>query len=121
LYFRGFARLTHVLTHATRSDFGDQQRTVALKQCGAIRAEVTIASLVDELEDARQLAVERGQASAAVAATMGKAKVTGQIIDRAEVRSSDDFEDKTTEELIEIVIKGLGELGYSVQPSSAAN
>jgi phage terminase small subunit len=106
--------------NSTRLKNNDEvrRRVDELKERGAIRAEVTIASLVQELEDARQLAVERGQASAAVAATMGKAKVTGQIIDRAEVRTPDDFEDKTIEELIEIVSKGLGELGYSVQPSS---
>ena len=107
-------------TRLTKND-EVRRRVDELKERGAIRAEVTIASLVQELEDARQLAVERGQAAAAVAATMGKAKVTGQIIDRAEVRTRDDFEDKTAEELIEIVIKGLGELGYSVLPSSAPN
>ena len=92
-------------TRLTKND-EVRRRVDELKERGAIRAEVTIASLVQELEDARQLAVERGQAAAAVAATMGKAKVTGQIIDRAEVRTPDDFEDKTAEELIEIVIKG---------------
>lgn len=98
-----------------------EARVAELQNRGAAHAEVTIVSLVQELEDARQLAVERGQASAAVAATMGKAKVTGQIIDRAEVRNPDDFEDKTMEELIEIVSKQLREVGYSVLPSSALN
>jgi len=60
-------------------------RITELKSVGAARAEVTIASLVCELDEARTEALRLGQASAAVSATMGKAKITGQIIERAEV------------------------------------
>jgi phage terminase small subunit len=42
-------------------------------------------TLLSELEEERQLALKRGQISAAVAATMGKAKLLGLIIDRREV------------------------------------
>jgi len=38
---------------------------------------VTIASLMRELEEARQLALAKGQAAAAVTATMGKGKLAG--------------------------------------------
>jgi len=38
---------------------------------------VTIESLLRELEEARQLALEKGQAAAAVTATMGKGKLAG--------------------------------------------
>lgn len=38
---------------------------------------VTVASLIAELEEARQVGRERGQASAMAAATMGKAKLAG--------------------------------------------
>lgn len=38
---------------------------------------VTVASLIAELEEARQVGKERGQASAMAAATMGKAKLAG--------------------------------------------
>src|SRR5262245_1488510 len=48
------------------------------------RAEVTVASLLNELEDARKLAEKINQPSAAVAATLGKAKVAGLIVDRKE-------------------------------------
>lgn len=46
----------------------------------AERHEVTIDSLLRELEEARKaaLAAEKPQASAAVAATMGKARITGK-------------------------------------------
>jgi len=51
----------------------------------AARAEVTVASILNELEEARKLAAEINQPSAAVAATLGKAKVAGLIVDRKEV------------------------------------
>ena len=107
-------------TRLTKND-EIRRRVDELKERGAIRAEVTIASLVQELEDARQLAVERGQAAAAVAAIMGKAKITGQIIDRAEVGQPDEFEQMTDEELRKYIADNLDLLGLSVQPSSRAN
>lgn len=48
------------------------------------RHNVTVDSLIGELEEARQLALETEQTSAAVGATMGKAKLCGldkQVID----------------------------------------
>ena len=45
---------------------------------------VTVDSLINELEEARQIALESAQSSAAVSATMGKAKITGydkQVVD----------------------------------------
>ena len=41
------------------------------------RHNVTVNSLLSELEEARQLALGTEQASAAISATMGKAKITG--------------------------------------------
>ncbi len=41
------------------------------------RHNVTVDSLLGELEEARQLALGTEQASAAISATMGKAKITG--------------------------------------------
>jgi hypothetical protein len=46
------------------------------------------ADILAELETARLLALKRGQASSAVAATMGKAKILGLIVDRREVGST---------------------------------
>ena len=59
---------------------------------GAERAEVTLASLLAELEEARLLAIKENQSSAAVQATMGKAKLTGHIIDRREVGRPGEFD-----------------------------
>jgi hypothetical protein len=54
---------------------------------GAVRGEITVASLCAELDEAKGLAAERGQAAAMVAATMGKAKLTGLIVDKHETKN----------------------------------
>ena len=93
-------------TRLTKND--DVRRRVAeLQAGGAARAEVTVATLVQELDQAREMAVERGQASAAVAATMGKAKITGQIVDRAEVGQPGDFSTMSDADLVASVVEIL--------------
>jgi hypothetical protein len=52
--------------------------------------------------------------SAAVAAT-GKAKITGQIIDRAEVGKPGEFDSMTEKELVEFIVSNIKELGFEVQ------
>lgn len=55
-----------------------------LRQDTIVKHNITIDSLLAELEEARQLAFETGKAAAAVAASMGKAKLVGldkQVID----------------------------------------
>jgi hypothetical protein len=78
---------------------------------GAERAEVTVVSLLDELETARQLAMTKGQASAAVQATMGKAKLAGLIVDRREVGGAGEFDHLTDEELVAEASRMARELG----------
>lgn len=55
----------------------------------AKRNELTIDDIIKELEEARTaaLAAESPQSSAAVAATMGKAKVLGMLVDKSEVKN----------------------------------
>jgi hypothetical protein len=60
-----------------------QPRVAELQSLGSAFAELIIASLVGELDEARIEILRLGQTSAAVAATMGKVKITGQIVDRA--------------------------------------
>jgi phage terminase small subunit len=86
-------------------------RVVELQCRGAEQAEVTVSSLLAELEEARQLAFERGQPSAAVAASMGKAKLTGQIVERAEVGQPGQFDHMTDEQLVEETTKLARRLG----------
>ena len=59
-----------------------------LQNRGAAIAEITIASLVQELEVARLLAIRRGQASAVVAASMAKARLIGLPADGDDVGQS---------------------------------
>jgi hypothetical protein len=64
-------------------------------------------------EEARKLALRLGQASAAVAATMGKAKILGLIIDRREVGDVGAFDGFTDEQLVEEAAKRARELGIA--------
>src|SRR5262245_2752043 len=94
-------------------------RVAEIQRRGAVRAEVTIASLVRELEEERIEALRLGQTSAAVAATMGKAKVTGQIVDRAEIRQRDEFSLMTSEQLQESILSQLEAMGLALVPLSS--
>ena len=51
------------------------------------RNQVTIDNVVDELEEARQIAKQSGNASAMVSATLGKAKVLGLVVDKQETNT----------------------------------
>lgn len=65
-------------------------RILELQELALERHSITVDSLTDELEQARLTASEAGQASAMVAASMGKAKLHGLLTDRAEVTSPDE-------------------------------
>ena len=58
-------------------------RVASVQAIAVERALVTIQSLTEELEEARALALREGQSSAAVSASMGKAKLHGLITDKA--------------------------------------
>lgn len=65
-------------------------------------ARVDVDMLVRELEQARQIAINNDEAAAAIAATMGKAKLHGLLVDRKEV-SFKRLEDMTEAELRALV------------------
>jgi hypothetical protein len=50
---------------------------------------------------------------------MGKAKLTGQIIDRSEVGKPGEFDSMTEDELREFIVRKLHEVGISVEVSSS--
>ena len=64
-------------------------RIEELQELAQERHSITVDSLTDELENARKTAQEAGQASAMVAATMGKAKLHGLLTDKAQISSPD--------------------------------
>ena len=84
-----------------------QARVREIAATAAKRNEVTEDSLIEELEQARIAALEGKQASAAVAATMGKAKVCGLLVERKETGKPGDFDNMTVEELKTFIQAGL--------------
>lgn len=63
-----------------------------LQEIADMAAKVTEDTLIQELEEARSSALANSQAGAAVQATMGKARITGHIIDRKETGQPGDFD-----------------------------
>ena len=70
--------------HAQLSNNKISARVDQLKQRHMARHDVTIDSLVSELEQARQLAIDTGKAAAMVQASMGKAKLLGLVVEKQE-------------------------------------
>ncbi|NTG07238.1 terminase small subunit [Rhizobium rhizogenes] len=70
----------HASRLATKGNI--QARVAEIQGRAAERAAVTIHSLTDELEEARGIAIAEKQTSAAVAATLGKAKLHGLLIEK---------------------------------------
>lgn len=70
-----------------RSNDKVQSRILEIQERGAVRAEITVASILEELEQARvaALGAETPQSSAAVSASMSKAKLLGLVVDKSEV------------------------------------
>lgn len=67
-------------------------RVAVLRERLIKKHNVTVDSLIEELEQARKLAFESGQPSAAVSATMGKAKLCGldkQVIEQTTTHKMD--------------------------------
>lgn len=69
----------HNKAYQLRNQGEIRARIEALRGEAKIRHDITVSSLLEELEEARQAALtaETPQSSAAVAATMGKARITG--------------------------------------------
>ena len=63
------------------------------------RHDVTVDSLTQELDEARVSAMFLGNPSAAVSATMGKAKLHGLVVDRQDVKTRVSLDDLTDDEL----------------------
>ena len=59
----------------------------AMQEQARARNQVIIDNVVDELEEARQIAKQSGNAAAMVSATLGKAKVLGLVVDKQETNT----------------------------------
>lgn len=78
-------------------------RLAAIRKPVIEKVQLSIQDIIDELEQARTiaLAAETPQASAATAASMGKAKLLGYLIDKKEVRTGA-LDESNYEDLIRI-------------------
>jgi hypothetical protein len=82
------------------------KRVAEIQNKAAERTVVTVESILRDLEEDRAFARENGSASAAVTATMGKAKIAGLIIDKAEVKLISELSDEEVEaELASLITK----------------
>jgi hypothetical protein len=61
-----------------------QSRIIELQELSLERHLITVEGLTTELEEARDVAKEEGQAAAMATATMGKAKLHGLLTDKVE-------------------------------------
>jgi phage terminase small subunit len=85
-----------------------QGRLAELQAAAAKRSEITVESLMAELEDARQKATDLNQLSAAVRATGEKIKLSGLAVQKIEVTNTNDFEPcETIEEVTTTLLKAL--------------
>jgi phage terminase small subunit len=66
-----------------------QARVAEITGRGAIRAEITVAAILEELEEARSLAKKIDQPAPMVSASMGKAKLAGFLTERVEHTGKD--------------------------------
>jgi hypothetical protein len=91
-----------------------RKRVLELQATVVERTLVTIESLTEELEAARNLAMadEKG-AAAAVAAVMGKAKLHGYLVDKREVGKPGEFADMSLSQKQERAIGLARQLGLS--------
>ena len=84
-------------------------RLATLRSAMATRQNITVDTLLADLESDRQLAQAEGQASAAVQATMAKARLLGLIIDRKESGHPGDFHAlKSIADIVDAVRQQLG-------------
>lgn len=98
--------------NASRLLRSDQvKNAIALHQARVrTRHDYTIDTLLFELEDGRQLAHATAQPSAAVSATIGKARLLGMIVDRKEVGAPGDFAGlDTAQAILALIKKELGD------------
>ena len=74
------------------------------------KAALTVESILEELEEARQMAKLKENPSAMAQASMGKAKVGGLIVEKKEVGGVHAFKHATDEELDEVIATEAVEL-----------
>src|SRR5450631_922212 len=102
-----------------KEDIG--RRVQELQAVSARSTAITIESICAELDQANQVAMERGQAAAMVSASTLRAKLGGLMIERVEVGGPNAFDEaETIEDVIETTCEQLVAKGYSVDEADKA-
>lgn len=96
-------------------------RITELQERQAMKAVVTADTILQELDEARAHALQLGQTSAAVAASMGKAKIRGLIVDRREVGAPGEFEAMDADALRKWIADAIAGQLVDVTPSDTGN
>lgn len=97
-----------------------QARIQEITGKAALRAEVTLESLIQEADAARLGAMAAGQFSAAVAAIKEKGVLSGKRIERAEVGGPGDFERMSDDELDIFITSRTGRTGLGIAGTGVA-
>jgi hypothetical protein len=85
-------------------------RVLELQAAGAASAEISVASLLAELEEARSKATSLNQLSAAVRATAEKAKISGLMTQKIELEvNQPEYEPQTAVEVLARIYDRVGE------------
>ena len=92
-----------------------RQRIAEILETQAAYAGVTAETIAEQLDEDRRLAHEKGNVGAAVAATMGKAKLFGLLVEKAEVAVKHSFADLSDDELEFQIAALAGEQAKTVQ------
>lgn len=91
------------------------KRVAELQERGAIKAEVTAASLIEEAEQVREKALAAGQFSAAIAAIREKGVLAGVRVEKRESTHKTDPKAMTDDELA--LIASAGSAGVVAPPT----
>lgn len=95
-------------------------RVKELQGQAAKRKKITVDSIVDELEEAREVGKANDQAAAMVAATSTKAKILGLSVERTEIGKPGDFtQADTTKQVADQLLKQAGIATDSVSEEMA--
>lgn len=87
-----------------------KQRLSELTAMATKRHEITVDSLLEDLEADRSLAHAEGQSGAAVGATMAKARLLGLIVDRKESGAPGEFANlQSVQEVVALIRRELGD------------
>ncbi|WP_051357298.1 terminase small subunit [Azorhizobium doebereinerae] len=83
-----------------------RKRVAEIQERGAVRSEVTVASLIAEAEEVRQRALDAGQFAPAIAAIKEKGILSGMRIEKQERKTVADLQRLTDAELEAIIAAG---------------